>query len=90
MFGFKLQQAFTGLRGVAFGFEVGGVLRELFVLGFALQFFGGSGFDLRGQGVDAFAHLGEKRFDALQHGRGRAVTFFERGYAGGVLRSCLG
>ena len=59
LFGFELQQAFASLRGIALGFKVGGVLRELLVLGFALQFFGGGGFDLRGQRVDALAHFGE-------------------------------
>ena len=89
LFGFELQQAFAGLRGVALGFEVGGVLRELLVFGFALQLFGGGGFDLRGQRVDALAHLGEQRLDALQDGGGRAVALFERGHAGGMLRSRL-
>ena len=60
LFGFKLQQAFASLRGIALGFEVGGVLRELFVLRFALQLFRGGGFDLRGQRVDALAHFGEQ------------------------------
>ena len=90
LFGFELQQAFAGLRGVAFGFEVGGVLRELLVLGFALEFFGGGGFDLRGQRVDALSHLGEERLDALQDGGGRAMALFERGYAGGVMGCGLG
>ena len=60
LFGFELQQAFAGLRGVALGFEIGGVLRELFVFGFALQFFCGGGFDLRGQRVDPLVHFGEE------------------------------
>ena len=47
LFGFKLQQAFASLGGVAFGLKVGGVLRQLQVFGFALQFFRGGCLDLR-------------------------------------------
>jgi len=40
--------------------------------------------------MNAFAHFGEQRLDALQHGGSGAMALFERGYAGGVLRSYLG
>ena len=90
MLGLELQQAFAGLCGVALGFEIGGVLCQLLVFGFALQLFGGGGFDLRGKSVDALSHFGEQGLDALQNGGGRAVALFERGDAGGVLRSGLG
>ncbi len=89
LFGLELQQSFAGLGRVALGFEVGGMLRQLLVLSFALQLLSGGAFDLRSQCVDALAHLGEQGFDALQNRCGRAVTFFERGHAGGVLRSGL-
>jgi SAM-dependent methyltransferase len=60
LFGFELQQTFAGLRGVALGFEVGGVLGELFVLRFPLEFFCSGRFDLLVQRVHALAHLGEQ------------------------------
>jgi hypothetical protein len=67
--------------------RVGGVLFELFDFGFALQLFGGGGFDLRGESVHALAHFGEEGLDALEHGGGGAVALFERGHAGHVLRA---
>jgi len=38
LLGFKLQQSFARLPGIALGFEVRSLLFELLVLGFALQF----------------------------------------------------
>ena len=43
---FELQQPLASLASVALGCEVGGLLLELEILGFALQLFCGSGFDL--------------------------------------------
>ena len=48
LFGFKLQQAFASLCGIAFGFEIGGVLSQLSIFRFPLQLFSGCGFNLRG------------------------------------------
>ena len=59
LFGLKLQQTFSRLGCVALRFEVGGLLCQLLVLGFALQFFGGGAFDLRSERVNAFAHFSE-------------------------------
>ena len=89
LFGLKLQQPFARLGSVALRFEVAGLLRQLLVLRFALQFFGGGAFDLRGQRVHAFSHLGDQGFDALQHARRRTVTLFECGDPGSMFRAGL-
>ncbi len=56
MFGLELQQAFAGLRSVALGFKVNSVLRQLLIFRFALQFFSGGCFFLRGLGFNPSAN----------------------------------
>ena len=90
LFGFKLEQTLASLCGITLRFQIRGMLGQLLVFCFALQLFGGGTFDLRRQRVNAFAHLGKQRFDPLQNGGGRTVTFFEGRDASRMLRRRLG
>jgi len=90
LLGFKLQQAFAGLGGVALGIEIGGLLLELLIFTFALKSLRGGALDLRGQSVDALIHFGEEQFDAIENRGCRSMSLFERGHAGGVLRGSAG
>ena len=65
LFRLELQQPFASLGCIALGFEILGLLRELRVLGFALEFLGSCSLDLRCQRMNALTHFGEERLDTL-------------------------
>ena len=86
----RVVQLLARLPGVLFGVEFEELIGEKFVLVLPLNFLGRGRVNLGAQYMDAFAHLGDERFDALQDSGGGAVAFFESGDTGDLLRGVLG
>ena len=86
---FELQQPLARVARVAFGREIGGLLLELKIFGFALQLFGDGSVNLRGESMEALADFAEQGIDASEDGGCGAVALFERRYPGHALRTRL-
>ena len=74
---FELKQTLPSLARVALGREVGGLLFESEVFGFALQLFSGGRIDLRGEIMKALTHFAEQRVDASERSSRRAMALFQ-------------